>query len=363
MSRSEDAIPYLIFGAGIIGLQTAYALLKHGVAPQNIAIVETNIYPGEHSSSRNSGVLHAGLYYEAGSLKQGFCLEGNELWDQLAADLAIPLKRTGKYVVASTTDEVDALEALFVSATAKNVPCLSWRDASAIEPYVHCKKAFFSSRTGILDASHAIRNLYRYLQMKGVTILMRQFVEGIEHSPSGFQVHLGGEIVQAEHLINCAGLGAVELRNHLGLTDLSNYWVKGRYLKLNKPFFHESLIYPLPPPGLKGLGVHTSFDIAGAVRFGPDTQDVDAIDYSLDPSIVDEIYPAIEKVFKGVNRSDLSLDYSGIRSKIKHAGKLHVDFWIKSPVPNYWECLGIESPGLTASPAIAQYLVKELLRG
>ena len=357
-------LPYLIVGAGIVGLQVAYRLFKEGVHPDEIALFEQNIYPGEHSSSRNSGVLHAGLYYHAQSLKQKFCLRGNQMWDGIARELGISLNRCGKWVVACKESEIEELEKLFSFAKEKGVLGLSYKKANEIEDYVHVKKAFFSASTGVLNVSEAIQKHCDFLHKVNIPLLLDQKVELLERSTTGFAFKVGKDEMEAGRIINCGGLFGVNLRKQLGLQDIEDVWVKGRYLKLHKPYYHRSLIYPLPPADLKGLGVHTSFDGDGQVRFGPDVLQghLEAIDYEVEENSLDQIFPAVNKIFRGVKKEDLGFDYSGIRTKIKKEGELYYDFLVQSPLPHYYECLGIESPGLTSAPSIAEYLVGLLLK-
>jgi len=199
-----------------------------------------------------------------------------------------------------------------------------------------------------------IKKFQDYLFQKDVPLLLGQKVENLNRD---LEFTVGEDHFKAEVLINCGGLKGVELRSQLGLADLENNWVKGRYLKLNKKYYNDSLIYPLPEAGLKGLGVHTSFDLDGIVRFGPDTFDISEIDYKVEDDALEAMWQAIQKTFKGIEKTDLSLDYAGIRAKIKG----NDDFLIQSPISGYIECLGIESPGLTASPAIAQHVVNQIL--
>jgi 2-hydroxyglutarate dehydrogenase len=347
-------IRFAIVGSGIIGFQVAYQLLKRGIPSEDIAVFEENIYPGEHSTARNSGVLHAGLYYPADSKKQKFCLEGNRLWDEQAHELGIQVNRCGKYIVATNDSETEQIEELYEFATQKGVPGLTWNEASEIKDYVNVKKAFFSKSTGVVSVSEVIKKFQDYLYQKDVPLLLGQKVENLNKD---LEFTVGDDRFKADVLINCGGLKGVELRSQLGLADLENNWVKGRYLKLNKKYYNQSLIYPLPEKGLKGLGVHTSFDLDGIVRFGPDTFDVNAIDYKVEEDALEAMWQAIQKTFKGIEKSDLSLDYAGIRAKIKG----HDDFIIQSPLSGYFECLGIESPGLTSSPAIASYLIENII--
>ena len=161
-----------------------------------------------------------------------------------------------------------------------------------------------------------------------------------------------------------AGPCAIEIRNLLGLKGLSNEFIKGNYLKLTKSFYHESLVYPIPLPHLKGLGVHTSMDFNNAIRFGPNSELIDEVDYNLDKQIISKMYPAIKNYFRGIEEGDLAPDYCGVRSKIKFFGKSRADFWIKGPkdhgIQGHVELCGIDSPGLTSSPAIAEMVINLL---
>lgn len=354
-------IPYVIVGAGIVGLQTAYRLLKSGVSPEEIVVFEQNIYPGEHSSARNSGVLHAGLYYPKDSLKQKFCLEGNQLWDEIATELDISINRCGKYIVATNESEITDIDELFKFATEKGVPGLEWGDANEIKEFVNVKKSFFSKSTGVVSVSEAIKGLSDFLFKVDVPVLLSQKVENLKKISNGFEFKVGSDQIQADYVINCGGHFGVDLRRSLGLNDLENLFVKGRYLKLNKKYFNDALIYPLPEKGLKGLGVHTSFDMDGIIRFGPDTFDTQNIDYQMEDDLLESMYPEIMKTFKNIVKDDLSPDYAGIRSKILKEGEIYQDFWIQSPLSGYIECLGIESPGFSASPAIAKHIVNKIL--
>ena len=363
-----------IIGAGVIGLQVARALALSG--KKDIAIFEKNIYPGEHSSSRNSGVLHAGIYYPANSLKQKLCLEGNRLWEKLAKDLDISIMRTGKFIVATDSEtEDEELERLYQFVLEKRVPGIrraTSQELETLSKYVKVSSAFFSETTGVISVSEAIKALQDDLFKRDIPLLLHQPITELRkkgndsESPGEFHFRVGEDTISAKKVINCAGLHSVEVRKMLGLNNLEARWVKGRYLKLNKKFYTDSLIYPLPKKDLKGLGVHTSFDFDKVVRFGPDTEDVDAStltpDYSLDNAVIAAMHPAIDKVFKNISLSDLTVDYAGIRSKIVDAqtGNPIPDFIIDSPLPGYLECLGIESPGLTASPAITNRVISLL---
>ncbi len=353
-------ISIAIIGAGIIGFQVGRELLSNGF--DNFAIFEANQFCGEHSSSRNSGVLHAGIYYPEGSLKQRLCVEGNRLWTDISNDLGIPLIRPGKFIISTNSKEDSILEDILELTKKKNVPGIrrmSKLEIDEVSPYVNISNGFLSETTGILNVSEALKKFENFFFQKNIPVLKGQKVERIEREGKEFILLVNNEKIRAEVVINCAGLNGIQVREQLGLRELEDYWVKGRYLKLKKEFYTNKLIYPVPQKNLKGLGVHTSFDFDKMVRFGPDTEEVDKVDYSLKESVIDEVYPAINKIFKGIEKSELMVDYSGIRSKIKlrETGKQHIDFWIKNPISNYFEVLGTESPGLTSSPSIAKYVV------
>ncbi|MDH5581162.1 MAG: FAD-dependent oxidoreductase, partial [Bdellovibrionales bacterium] len=231
--------------------------------------------------------------------------------------------------------------------------------------YVHVKKAFFSPTTAILDVSAALKGLERVLYNKDIPILFQDEVVEINKEKDGFILKTTHEEIFTSKLVNAGGLLAVSNRKKLGLNDLEDEWVKGSYLKINRNYYTDHLIYPVPEKNLKGLGVHTSFDLQHQVRFGPNTENVEVIDYSLSEKIIEDIVPSVIKTFKGLERKDFALDYSGIRSKIKYKNQIFSDFWIKGPtcemshgVLNYIELCGIDSPGLTSAPAIAKYVLE-----
>ena len=194
---------------------------------------------------------------------------------------------------------------------------------------------------------------------------MSDEVVDLKKTDDGYQIKTTREEFSTNVVINAAGCFAPALRKLLGLKDLESYWVKGHYLKLNKKLYNESLVYPVPTPGLKGLGVHTSFGIDGLVRFGPNTSDVDEYQFGFEEGTLESMFESIKKVFPTVLIEDLSEDYCGIRPKINYKGELYSDYWIKGEselgLVGYIELCGIESPGLTSAPAIARYVVNELM--
>ena len=361
-----DSIDFTVIGSGICGVLTARAIkLKHPEA--DVVVIDKEPYPGHHNTTRNSGVLHAGIYYPTGSLKHRLCIQGHSQWIKWADEFDLPLNLCGKFVIATQESEIPSLEKYYQNALQNGVEGLTRltpEDMDEIRDYTNVVAGFFSKRTGILDISSAINFFHRELEKMEVIVLMEREVTKLQAREEGIVVTTGTEEYLSKHLVNCGGPWAIELRKQLGLTNFENKFVKGNYLKLNKSFYNKSLIYPVPQEGLKGLGVHTSFHLDGIIRFGPNTEDVDGVDYMNKPDNIDIMYPAISAVFKGIEKSDLEEDYVGVRTKLLRNGELHTDFVVQGPeetgLNHYYECLGIESPGMTAAPAVAELLAEKI---
>lgn len=341
-----------IIGAGIVGLNIAKNLIdkNHNLT---IFLFEKEQYLGEHTSGRNSGVLHAGIYYETRSLKHKLCIEGNIKWRELARKLNIPINICGKFIVAKNGQD-EELEKIYTKAKSNNVKNIRYASVDEIKNLqnnLNITNAIFSPDTGIIDVSIALKNLKHYLETKNVHVLFKHEVTEIhkDSQNNGFILNTGGENIWCQKLYNCAGLFGVDLRKKLGLFELENYYVKGNYLKTNQKSMFENLIYPIPEKNLKGLGVHLTLDMQNQMKFGPNTEDIQDINYNINEIVFNDMKVSIGNLFKTINLNQLYVDYSGIRPKIKHNREIYIDFWIKSPHPNYIEYLGIESPGLTAS--------------
>jgi len=360
-------IQILIVGGGIVGLSIAEALLKRE-RNLEVAIIEKEQYLGDHTSGRNSGVIHAGIYYSYGSLKQKFCVTGNEIWKKWARENAFPLLNCGKFIVTTQSNQIEEIESTYLQAQKNGAKNLRWATAQEMEilsQYTFAKKAFFSPSTSITDVSGVIKTLSGIVEQLGAIIVKKTNVNSIRKNANGFQLQLNNDKVTAKILVNAAGLGAVTLRRMLGLDSLEDYFVKGHYLKSTQEYYTESLIYPLPEKNLKGLGIHTTFDFNKNLKFGPDTHEVQEIKYNMPENLIGEFIPAIQQTFKNIDSSKLSLDYAGIRPKIKLNGELYNDFWVKFPddhhIKNYFELCGIESPGLTASPVLGAIIAKHII--
>lgn len=363
MSKEIVSIDFAIIGAGIVGLMLARSLVTK-FPNAHIAVFEQSEYLGDHTSGRNSGVLHAGIYYPHQSLKHVLCLRGNELWDDLCKELQIQFQRCGKYIIAKNHEEEEEIEKIYSNALQNQVPSIrrtTREELKNLNSIVFAHSGLYSPRTGIINQAEALYCLKDWLIRRGVSILTRAPINHIEREGDSFLLDSLEYKVRTSLAINCAGLHGVDIRRSLDLVDLKDYWVKGYYLKSRQPKISNHLIYPVPLKNLKGLGVHLTLDLDNSMKFGPNTEDVTSINYSLNDSVLEEMLPYITSLFKTIKPEDLYVDYSGIRPKLKDLNEnLVKDFVIHNPIDGYWEFLGIESPGFTAAPAIAEYFIQKI---
>jgi L-2-hydroxyglutarate oxidase LhgO len=354
-----------IIGGGIIGLLTAYEI-KKTYPNWEVALLEAATFLGDHSTGRNSGVLHAGLYYLSGSQKHLLCLEGIEIWKKdLCPKLSIQFNECGKFIFAKNQEEVSALEEIWKKATANGVQNLSWPTDAKLQEmkkYVKVQTGFFSPQTGILDVTGAIKKLANEFENLGGMIAKNCIVLNLSREHQ-FRVETNQFEIKTDVVINAGGFYGPAIREKLCLKGLSSALVKGNYISTSQKIGHPHLFYPVPPKDLKGLGVHSTLDLEGKIKFGPNTEDVSSIDYSDSGVALSAMKPEITNTFVGIDETRLYWDYAGIRSKLinTETGKLETDFWIKSPISGYIECLGIESPGLTSAPAIAKKIVRDFI--
>jgi len=357
----------VVIGAGVIGLAIARALALRGI---EVLVLEREHSIGQGTSSRNSEVIHAGLYYPTGSLKAQLCVSGRQSLYHYCQEKGLPHQRCGKLVVSTSAIEDGTLDALLLRAEANGVEeiyRLTARQISAIEPDVHASSGLLSRATGIID-SHALMLAYQGdAEASGATFSLRTpFVSG-EITGASIHVHTGGEDraeIEASLLINAAGLGAWEVSKALRGLDLRTippcYLAKGSYFTIGgrAPFHH--LIYPLPASD--GLGVHLTLDLGGQARFGPDVEWVNTLDYAVDPARGEAFYAAIRRYWPELPDNALLPAYAGIRPKTSGPGEPPVDFSIQGPAgtghKGYVALYGIESPGLTSSLAIAEHVVQ-----
>jgi L-2-hydroxyglutarate oxidase LhgO len=354
----------IVVGAGVVGLAVARTLAAAG---REVLVLEAEPRIGEHTSSRNSEVIHAGLYYKKGSLRQHLFPRAAQLMYAYCAEHGVPHKRLGKLVIARTADEADQLRHHMEYATEAGLDDLQWLDPDQtreLEPNLACHAAYLSPSSGIVD-SHALMLAYQAeLENHGGTVVLRAPVTAGAVTPQGIRVEVGGAeplTLVCKTLINCAGHGAPGLgRAIAGLPANSvprGYFRRGIYFSVTgRPF--KRLIYPIHGPG--GMDIHAVIDLAGNVRFGPDSEWVDGLDYSVDASRAESFYRSIRRFWPGLPDGALSPAYAGIRPKITGPDEPAADFVIQGPgdhgIPNLVNLFGIESPGLTSSLAIGEYV-------
>jgi len=359
---SESQVECVVIGAGVVGLAVARALAQSG---REVLVLERQRWIGAETSSRNSEVIHAGLYYPKGSLKAITCIEGRKALYDYCAERAVPHKRLGKLLVACRDEEVKSLESVWERARANGVNDLAWlsaAEAKALEPNLVCVKAFLSPSTGIID-SHALMLAYQAdLEAAGALVVHLAPVLGGRVEEQGILLEVGGAepmSLRTELLVNSAGLYAPTLARAIAGIPAGTippvYFCRGVYFSLagRAPFKH--LIYPAPESA--GLGVHLTLDMAGQARFGPDVEWIDGVDYTVDPRRGDRFYAAIRTYWPGLPDGALQPGYAGIRPKISGPKEPAADFVIQGPevhgIPGLVNLYGIESPGITSSLAIA----------
>jgi L-2-hydroxyglutarate oxidase LhgO len=358
----------IVVGAGVIGLAIARRLSGAG---HEVLVLDRNPGPGMEISSRNSEVIHAGLYYPPGSARARLCVAGRAALYEYCARRDIAARAVGKLVVATDAAEEKILAGIAERAQRNGVASLTWLDgaqAAALEPALACTAALLSPETGILDSHAFMRSLHADAEANGALFAFRTEVASIACESNGFRLTAAdGTTVRSQNLVNAAGLGAIPLaRNTQGLDPAHippAYFSKGSYFALAGASPFRRLIYPVPIPG--GAGIHLTLDLGGGARFGPDVQPVESLDYAVDPARAASFYPAIRRYWPGLPDGALQPAYAGIRPKIVPAEQAQ-DFVIQGPgthaIPGLVNLFGIESPGLTASLAVAD-AVALLLQG
>lgn len=368
---AEAAVECVVIGAGVVGLAVARALARSG---REVLVLEKERWIGSDTSSRNSEVIHAGLYYPKDSLKAVLCLEGRHALYAYCGEHGVPHKRLGKLLVACRDEEIGSLEGVWAKAGANGVDDLQWlsaAEAKALEPNLTCVKALLSPSTGIVDSHALMLACQGDAEAAGAVLALRAPVLRGRVEERGFVLEVGGDEpmrLRVEVLVNSAGLYAPTLARQIAgipaATIPTAYYCRGVYFSLSgrAPFAH--LIYPVPEAA--GMGVHLTLDMAGQARFGPDTEWIDGIDYSVDPRRGDRFYAAIRTYWPALPDGALQPGYAGVRPKISGPKDRTADFAIQGPavhgIPGLVNLYGIESPGLTASLAIAERVVP-LLEG
>lgn len=382
--EETETVDCVVIGAGVVGLACARAM---ALAGHQVLILEAAGAFGTGASSRNSEVIHAGLYYPAGSLKAQLCVRGRHLLYEYCRERGIAHRQCGKLVVATGEAQRAALEDIHAQALANGVDDVRLIEAAkarSMEPALACVAALHSPSTGIVDSHGLMLNLLGDAENAGAMLVLQTPVTGADHAGGRIVLHCGGDTpmrLAATTVINAAGLFSTLLAAHLprlqSVVLPSPHFAKGNYFSLNgrSPFSH--LIYPVPEPG--GLGVHLTLDLQGRGRFGPDVEWLDdpasdaspqpvgvPLDYVVNPARMKDFETEIRRYWPDLPTDALSPDYAGIRTKIVGPGEPAADFVIEDETlhgtPGLVNLLGIESPGLTASLAIAEVVAARLRR-
>jgi len=361
----------IVIGAGVIGLAIAAKLSQRKL---NVILVERHPAFGREISSRNSEVIHAGIYYTAGSLKARLCVEGRIRLYDICGKYNIPHKKVGKLIVATDKKQGGELEELLEKGEksgAEDLKMITDREIRKLEPNINAVSAIYSPGTGIID-SHSLMKYYEDAAKKqGVTLAYGCEVVSINKEGDSYNAGImdaDGERldIRSSLVINCAGLEADKVSALAGIDKDKHgyriYYVQGEYFRLGggKGKLLTRLIYPCPSLKLTGLGIHTVVDMAGSVKLGPNAFYVDELNYDVDESHKNEFHSSVKQFLPFVEPSDLEVDMAGIRPKIQAPGAPVRDFVITNEkdkgLNGFINLIGIESPGLTAAPAIADYV-------
>jgi L-2-hydroxyglutarate oxidase LhgO len=365
-----DEVDCVVVGAGVVGLAVARALAGAG---REVVIVEAENAFGTATSSRNSEVIHAGIYYPTGSLRAQLCVQGRQRLYAFCEAHGVAHRRCGKLIVATAAGEAEALRHLQRQATANGVADLRWlsaAEAQALEPALRCDAALLSPSTGIVDSHGLMLALLGQAEAHGAMLALCSPVLAAQATAAGIELEVGGEVgtrLKARCVVNAAGLQAPALARAInGLAPQhvpAAFFARGAYFSLagRSPF--SRLVYPAP--GASGhLGVHLTLDLAGQARFGPSFRWVPGIDYTVDMAEAAGFEAEVRRYWPGLPADALQPGYAGVRPKISGPGEPAADFRIDGParhgVPGLVNLFGIESPGLTSALAIAEVVAATL---
>jgi L-2-hydroxyglutarate oxidase LhgO len=356
----------LVIGAGVIGLAVGRAAARKG---HEVVVAEAEAAIGTGTSSRNSEVIHGGLYYPAGSVRARHCVQGRRMLYEFCATHGLPHRKCGKLIVAANAAEIAKIESLAAQGAANGVEGLELiggNAARAMEPELVCAGALHSPQTGIIDSHAYMLALRGELEDAGGAIALKTPVTGAVRKSGQWSVDFGGSdggTFAFDAIVNSAGLGAQSvarsIEDYPAARVPKQVLAKGNYFSYaGRPVFSR-LIYPTPMPG--GLGVHVTLDLAGRMRFGPDVEWIDKVDYAVDPKRAAVFYDRIRTYWPGLPDNSIAADYSGIRPKLSGPNEPQADFLIDAPaqhgLPGLVQLYGIESPGLTSSLSLADEVV------
>lgn len=366
----DDTVDCVVVGAGVIGLATGRALALCGL---EVVVVEAAGATGTETSSRNSEVIHAGIYYPFDTLKARLCVRGRQALYDYCETKGIAHARTGKLIVATRDAEIPVLDGYLAQARANGVTDLTRlgpAEVSRLEPAVHCVQALYSPSTGIIDSRDYLLALQGDLEAHRGTVVLDTRVSRVVRREQLFEIQVeGATVMRCASLVNAAGLHAQHLARNIDVlpraTIPSRHLARGHYYRLagQSPFSH--LVYPVAGPA--DLGIHVTLDLGGATRFGPDLQWISSIDYSFDPDRRAAFAAAIRRYYPDLDEARLQPGHTGIRPKLAGHGEAAADFVLQGEeahgVPGLVNLYGIDSPGLTASLAIAKQVSALLNRG
>lgn len=351
-----DRVDAAVIGAGVVGLACARALARQGL---DVVVLERHPQIGTETSSRNSEVIHAGIYYPTGSAKAALCVAGKQALYRYCEEHGVPFRRCGKLIVATDKSQIPVLQSYQAQAEANGVAPLPWltgTEVMAMEPAVRAVAGVWSESTGIIDSHAYMLALQGDLEAAGGMLALGTEVLGMSTGAGGLTLRTSELDLAARWVVNSAGLSAPQVASWVTADAPRGWYARGHYYAYEgrAPFSH--LVYPVAEAG--GLGVHVTLDLGGQARFGPDVVWIDGVDYTFDDSRRAAFETAIRHYFPGLDARRLHPGYTGIRPKISGPGTAAADFRIDGPgfhgVPGLINLLGIESPGLTASLAIAE---------
>ena len=351
-----DAVDVAVIGGGVVGCAVAAVLAARG---RQVLLLEAQPRLGTEVSSRNSGVIHSGLYYRPGSLKAESCVRGNRLLQEWAAAHGVWHARTGKLVVAQSAPQEAALEALHDNARRSGAPGLeliTGAAASRLEPTVTVTAALLCREMGIIDAHELVESLATAARRDGAEIVTGTRVTGLERDGAGFRLESSRGDLRAERLVNAAGLSADLVARLIGVDRFTLYPCRGDYFRLRTTARYGRLIYPVKDPASPGLGIHLTLERGGGYRLGPDTEYVSRRDdYGDREDKRDQFLAAAQRLLGPLRPEQLSYDGCGIRPKLRApSAPAELDFVVEEDPPGCVQMIGIESPGLTASLDLAE---------